>query len=266
MGYAMIKILTEKNHEEIESFIKRDSSRNYFIRLTLEKGLAGFYQIFGQYDGHVLMAIIFKRFSGNLQIYATDGFDANELSEKLKGLQFDKLISAASFCDKLDPLLFENIVEGAYLVELKNQRLLEKIYDRLDNQTVSLDLLAIADLEEITDIYKKVFTSYSSIPVMEKKLLSGRGRGYVLRKTGRIVAVAQSEFEEEKSALIVAVATEPDDQKKGYGSLLMGKLCHVLLGEGKRVFLQFDNPEAGKMYASMGFERFDQIKHYSKRQ
>lgn len=261
----MIKRLSGKYSEEIKALIRKDSCRNYFIRLTLEKGFIGFDQVFGQYEGDILTAVIFKRHSGNLQIYAVDGFDANEISLKLQAIQFDKLISAASFCDQLDPHLFEKVEHGAYLVELKHMALLKKGYGGVDAEGIELEPLIIKDLEEVSGIYKKVFSNYSSIQVMTQKLQSGRGRGYVLKVDGRIVSVAQSEFEEEKSALVVGVATDPKYQKRGYGSFVLGHLCNKLTHEGKGVFLQFDNPKAGQMYGAMGFEKIDQIKHYYKK-
>jgi predicted GNAT family acetyltransferase len=99
---------------------------------------------------------------------------------------------------------------------------------------------------------------------MEERIKSGRGRGLCIRRNGKIVAVAQSEFEMDTSALIVGVATDPASQGKGLGSTCVEALCSQLLKEGKDLYLQYDNMDAGRIYERLGFRPFDQVKHYEK--
>jgi len=41
-------------------------------------------------------------------------------------------------------------------------------------------------------------------------------------------------------------------------------LCKEMLAEGKKLYLQYDNADAGRLYGRLGFLPIDQVKHYTK--
>lgn len=116
--------------------------------------------------------------------------------------------------------------------------------------------LEVRDLPEVVEIYKTVFKGFSSLDYMEEKLLSTRGRGVVLKIDGRIVSVAQTDFESRNQAVIVGVATRPEGQGKGYAFACMMHLCRKLVNEGKTMGLLY---ERDVIYGRLGFKPIDQL-------
>ncbi len=258
----MIRKLDAAEYERLFSFASVDPARNYFILLGLISPKPVFQEVYAQFDSsEVIQAALFYRHSGNIQFYSRDSFEISGFSSVIKRLDFGKLIGPASYCDKfIDKDLFAAVEEGAILAALTDMK---KQYDFDDHHQVQA--LHISDLDEVESLYSSIFESYSKKSVMAEKLKSGRGRGVVIRKNGIIVSVAQSEFEMRGSALIVGVATRPGYRSKSLATQCLESLCKELMKEGKKLFLQYDNHEAGKIYERLGFVPFDQIKHYKSR-
>ena len=99
---------------------------------------------------------------------------------------------------------------------------------------------------------------------MEEKLKSKRGRGICIEEDVEILSVGQTDFEIEDAAIIVGMATRKKHRHKGMASQCLQKLCKDLLEEGKDLYLQYDNFQAGKIYERQGFEIIDQVVHLSK--
>ncbi|MFT9493788.1 GNAT family N-acetyltransferase [Anaerosolibacter sp.] len=257
----MIREILEEEYGEVLQFIEQDIGRNYFIRLGLENTKRVYERIIGEWDHEgKLKAVLFRRKLGNLQFYAWEHFDVEGFAESMGKMEFKALIGPASYCDSfLGKNLFSAVHGGAIIAKLAvdNHRLRTTVFDEID-------VLRVQDLDEVVAIYEKVFTGFSGKPVMEERLNSGRGRGLCIRRNGKIAAVAQSEFEMNHAALIVGVATDPEFQRKGLGTKCVEALCGQLLREGKDLYLQYDNIDAGRIYESLGFIPFDQVMHYEK--
>lgn len=119
--------------------------------------------------------------------------------------------------------------------------------------------LTCEDLPEVSALYDRVFDHHMSLKQMKEKLESGRGRGAVIRRGGCIVSVGQTEFEESGSALIVGVATAPEYRQQGLAEACLRSLSDSLLASGKTLWLQYDNPAAGKLYEKLGYELADRV-------
>lgn len=256
----MIKELIQSEYDKAYEFIKQDNARNYFIRLGFDSSKPVFEKIIGDWDDEEqLRAILLKRLSGNLQFYASGIYDVKGFAEVISGLEFDALISPRSYCDKLlDRNLFSSVKEGGFIAKLENSK------DGCFESYFEVEPLNIEDLDGVVHLYEQVFSSFSSKAVMEKRLSSGRGRGVCIKQEGRIASVVQSEFEETDSALIVGVGTAKEFQGKGLATKCLKVLCNKLLQEGKDLYLQYDNPEAGRIYEKLGFQPIDQVRYYKK--
>ena len=80
------------------------------------------------------------------------------------------------------------------------------------------------------------------------------GRTYGIFEGERLACAAQTSAESPLSAMIVGVATDPDFRGRGYAKASVLKLCADCLEEGRQfVCLFFDNPDAGRIYHSIGF-------------
>lgn len=250
----MIRRLLSSELNEVIEYISKDYARNYFIAVGLVKGNV-FKDIYIDEVKGDIKAVLFHRKSNNLQFCSYGDFDSNGFIEVINSLEFNYLISPNSFCEKLKPaLILEK--KGALISKLDES-------DFIDANE-NLDYLRVEDLDEVLEIYKAVFTGYPSKEFIRDKIISKRGRGVCAKENGKIVSVAQSEFETEHSSLIVGVATDVNHQNKGYGSSCVKALIKDLLQENKSVYLQYDNPDAGKIYTRIGFKEVDQVYHYKK--
>ena len=285
----MIEEIIFDYKNELMEFIKLDNARNYFIRLGLESEKDVFEKVYGYWnDEKRLTAALFKRVSGNLQFFAKDDFDADGFAEILRNLEYEYLISPESYCDVfLGRGLFELEREGAYIAKLEKSSWIEnrsqsetgqlknsvdtvepertKNSEKPNKQLGNIKKMTTTDIGEIAELYEEVFNSFSSDAVMRKKLETGRGRGVCIRAGNRILSVAQSEFENSNSAIIVGVATEKSHQGEGLATKCLESLISELIDEGKDLYLQYDNPQAGEIYKKLGFIDIDRVKHYKKK-
>ena len=88
--------------------------------------------------------------------------------------------------------------------------------------------LGVADVDQITDLYRKVFQSYP-FPIHNREYIKltmqENVRYFGVRKNGRLIAVASAEIDEEgKNAEMTDFATDPDFRGRKLGQLLLAKM------------------------------------------
>jgi len=235
-----MKELTIVDSLYIESLIAKDYARHYFIALGLKKGFDTYKKIYNHKDN-----ILFHRASGNLQLVRLND-DLGPIKDLIHKMDFKTLIGPRSTCYDLG---LKVVKEGAFIAELKKED-----YQYVDSHA---SRISIDDLQAIEDLYKKVFPGYPKLAYMEEKLLDKRGSGFMLA-SDHIMSVAQSDF----GQLIVGVATDPSDLRHGYAEVCMHALLHDMFKSESKVYLQYDNPIAGRLYEKLGFKIIDQVMHY----
>lgn len=254
----MIKEMFLEDKRELELLLREDIARNYFILLGLEAESSPYQAIYGDYTGGRLRALLFLRKTGTLQFFARGEFDLEAFTNLIEGLDYRSLIGPSSLCDGfLDRGLFSSFSEGAYIARLARDRGL-----RPEKSAYELRKIRREDLDEVEEIYRECFKSFASKGVMDRKLREKRGRGICLSEGGRIVSLAQSDFETPEAALLVGVATRKAYRGRGLASLCLSQLIYKLQGEPRELFLQYDNLEAGRIYERLGFEIYERVRHY----
>lgn len=243
-----------------KKLVEKDVARNYFILLGLSSKKQVFDRIYGEYTEGELIALLLRRNSGVLQFFALKEFDLDGFAKLISSLEYNALIGPKFFCEKfLDRGLFTSVKEGAYISKLDKNHIIEPIQIKNKIRDIS-----IKDLDEIIELYKNVFQSFSPKEIMEEKLSTGRGRGICIEEGGEIISLAQTDFETKDSAVIVGVATNNNYRCKGLATECIHLLSSTLVEEGKDVYLQYDNQEAGRIYERLGFIRIDQVIHCKK--
>lgn len=256
----MIKEIPIDEYNRLKDFLERDIARNYFILLGLSSKKQVYSNVYGEYDGNELRALLFRRNSGTLQFYSTGEFNIDGFVRLISALEYDVLIGPRSYCDKfLDKGVFTSVKEGAYISKLSKDHEIEPIKSKYNIRNIT-----VSDLDKIVELYKESFQSFSSKEIMEEKLNTSRGRGVCIEDDKGIISVAQTDFETMDGAVIVGVATDIKYRGKGLATECLIWLCNTLLKEGKDIYLQYDNLEAGRIYERLGFERIDQVIHCRK--
>lgn len=252
----MIREISHSEIDEMLKLLKNDVARNYFILLTLLSKIDSYDSIYGEWNNDELTAILLQRKSKTLQFYAKGIFDIDGFVDIISKLKYKSMISPSSYCDEfLDRGIFSTYVEASYISKLS----FETIYKSNPHQEVTK--LSVEDLGKAVELYTKVFNSHASRDIMERKILSSRGRGFCIKQDEDIISIAQTDFEGNGSALIVGVATDPKFQGKG----LATKCLQTLITELNRdLYLLYNNEEAGKLYEKLGFKVIDQVRHYKR--
>ncbi len=274
--------------QNVINYLYKDPARNYFIILGILDKKPVFKSLYVQYKDDNLTSVLFQRNSGSLQFYAeSEDFDAAEIKRLISTMDYTSLISPYSYSHLIyNKTLFSEFERRAYICRLKTEDLSRKClnvikdnYLDINNSINILDInnslnigekdfvlkpLDISMLDSLDELYKEVFSTYASKSIMKSRLSDKRGRGYVLYHNGRLISAVQSEFENPNLAVIVGVATSKAYQKRGLAGFLLELICSELLSEGKELYLQFDNSDAGRIYYKLGFKEVDRVGHYLK--
>lgn len=73
-------------------------------------------------------------------------------------------------------------------------------------------------------------------------------------KKERLVSTAQTTAASSRSAMVVGVATRPEERGHGYASAVVAELCRRSFAQGREFLcLFYDNPAAGRIYHRIGF-------------
>lgn len=111
---------------------------------------------------------------------------------------------------------------------------------------------------EIIGLFDKIpeFQGNNDVEEYSQTLKDGSRKTTILKVNNKIVSTASSTAETKDSAMIIGVATEPDDRfrKNGFASACVSLLVKELNSKGKSACLFYDNPAAGSIYKKMGFK------------
>jgi predicted GNAT family acetyltransferase len=235
----------------------QDRARNYFVCQTMIKSKSTYETVWLTEDES---AAVLKRKSGTVQIIVDDKKQSlgvyKEVYRQLMQMDWKRVIATAALKDALVSLgLPVTIKPGSFIARCMPEDWISHPVSHKGER------LEIEDLEEVVSLYRRVFTGFSSLDYMTGKILSGRGRGIIVREKGELLAVSQTDFESEYFALIVGVASHPDFRKMGYGEASFKLLGDLLVAEGKTLDLIYENPLAGCLYEKYGFKVYDQNYH-----
>ncbi|MDY0235198.1 MAG: GNAT family N-acetyltransferase [Gudongella sp.] len=254
----MITRLDKKEWSMIVPFLKENILENYFNILGLVSEKEIYEDIYVQHDkDEKIVSVLFIRKSGTLKFYAPSSFDYIEISNFLGTINFKNLIGPNSYCSLIKT---KNILtKSKKLTELCHL----KSYKELEtNYSEDICLIEFNELYKVIEIYNETFKSFASIDVLQQRILTSRGRIVGIYDNSRLVSVAGTDFETDNASLIVGVATIPEHRNKGYATKLVKYLSNILQNENKQVFLEYENPIAGKIYKDIGYCIVDSVYKY----
>lgn len=245
----------------LRTMAMRDCTQNYFVCYTLEKSPSAYKSVEIIQEDKAAVCI---RKSGNVQVVLDDKKVETgvykEIVDYLDTKEWHSVITTGAIKERLiQSGISANVKEGSYLSKCDAESW------RTSTSGYEVEPLVIQDLDEVVALYKCVFDGFAPLEYMRNKLKAARGRGYVYRAGGKIVSVAQTDFEKEDYALIVGVATHPDHRGKGYGKACFNRLGEDLIDEGKSLYLIYENDVAGRMYHNFGFSDYDRNFHLERK-
>lgn len=248
----MIRLLKNSDEDKVFEFLQHDTITNYFILqgLQREKYKKVYEKKWGEFNNEgKLLSVLLKRRTGNMQFFSETDYDISSFIKIMKEEEFQKIIGERNVLSRLiEKYGFSNILEGSFISKLESGEHLS--YVKVNEDLKKVD---ITDIDRIIELYKEVFQGFTPRELMAEKYLNNTGRGYYIEKDGKIASIAQSSYEQRDLAIIVGVATIPEYRNKGLATHCLVKLCQELIEEGKVLYLQYDNPSAGRLYKELGF-------------
>ncbi|MFB1049668.1 GNAT family N-acetyltransferase [Paraliobacillus sp. JSM ZJ581] len=251
----MIRKLTIEDDQHVQALIQQKPAENLFIIGDIEAfGYEQDFQtIWGDFDNGNLRAILLK-YEKNYIPFAIGTFDAEGFAEIInKDTNQPMLSGLKEITAQLEPYL-----------TITYQQKRETYYAKLTStdhlpslDIASVKLLATKDVDRLGDFLSQIPEFSSLVFNSEKKrrnIKKGVTRGYYIESDGKIISSASTAAENTKSAMVVAVATLEENQKKGLATQCLTKLCKDIVTEGKQLCLFYDNPNAGKLYKRLGFK------------
>ncbi|AWB46451.1 hypothetical protein DCC85_21280 [Paenibacillus sp. CAA11] len=111
----------------------------------------------------------------------------------------------------------------------------------------------------VENAFDRMVDAASQIPAAERMI--GNGNLYLWMKGDEPVSMAQISHRSARHGRINAVYTPAEFRKNGFASMLVARLCTLLLGEGLLPLLYADlsNPTSNKVYQNIGFQPCGQI-------
>lgn len=254
--------LEEKDRNEIVDALKNRIDVNFYIYADLEMGIIGKdFKVWKLQTSTPSYVLLIRK---NLVISYDTPLDCvghiREIVDKI-GLDRLKYINGS-------PNLLSRLNLDSCGYKLRSTTLLELNLSEYEFQP-KLDENYEFHTLETEDDFARLFRFYQSNPenaheypeseynyFIEKKISSLKHgcTSLVLKEGNEIVSAAAISNKSKYRAMIVSVATRADRRRRGFAQSTVSFLCNLAKQQGLlKLVLQFDNPNAGRLYKRIGF-------------
>jgi len=253
----MIKKIDFEDLKLILKYSLKDIARNYFICVGLLDAKKTYKEIYVFLDKDRIEGLFLLRQSGTSQLIYTGNKEKQEYIDFIQKNIQNKLITTRYYMNNVGITgLFREEKDDAYIAEKQNNILYEKFkYNFMELKEKNLD--------EVLNIYSNCFDHYAKKEQIKLEILNNFTRIYGI-KSNNLVSIIRTNCETNNSALIVGLATTKKFRNQGYGTECLKNLCNILNKENKKIFLQYNNLEAGRLYSKLGFINIDRVCHIKK--
>jgi hypothetical protein len=264
----MIRKLTESDRQSVLDYLYQEQAFNIFPIGDIEAfGFdKDFQRIYADFDSLGNYKSIFLRYRNNA-IYYSKTTDFNlDYFKIFKDDPFDFLSGKAELFLGIESALKDFKKDVMYFVEA------DKFSTNKNSFPYEIKQLKTAkEAEKLFYLFQKIkeFAPYHSDLdnfIGAKMTSINMGTTLYIEENGKIIASAATTAETTKSAMVVAVGTDPNYRKLGLASNLLEELLRIYLTEKKKTLcLFYDNPEAGSIYKRLGFKYLGMWNMYRRR-
>ncbi|MCL1950001.1 MAG: GNAT family N-acetyltransferase [Turicibacter sp.] len=256
----MIRKLNSADQEVLFSLLKRDPSKNLFIIGDIE--IYGyetdFQELWGEFDGTGNLMAVLLRYYDSFIFYGLEGYHREGFVNIIQKHQPNVISGTLEILQPFEHDFQRYKVRDTYFAECTAASLscLEGGLKEQVKVAVMEDALrlaaAVSQIEEFDSVKLESIESQAS--KLQKALQSKADRYYYIEEDGKIVSGIRTTAENSLSAMIVGVFTLPEYRKRGYTSVILGKMLTDLFQDKQSVCLFYDNPKAGNIYKRAGFQ------------
>lgn len=200
-------------------------------------------------------------YRGNVIVYSrNEDYDGKTVAEYLNEANPENISGKDEIIRRLVPYLKDRAARPMYLAKLNHigdeQRATYGSLMKRVRRLTEEDIPAAYDLYMTIDEFAYTYRRKSKEKAYDdiRQNISAIGRTYGIFEGEVLASVVQTSAENKRSAMVVGVATRPGMRGKGYARAAMLRLCQDCLEEMEFLCLFFDNPSAGRIYHSIGFQ------------
>lgn len=201
--------------------------------------------------------LLLQYFDSYILYSQSPDYDAAAAAEFLRGRKVDGISGKKELLDRLSPYFPEkdcrltymsrcNAVDPAFAAQCPAGVTVRELGPEDLDQTLAL----LRGIEEFSDTYHGEEQEREQLAQCWKcgGMMMGAFKGKCL------VSTAQTTAASSRSAMVVGVATRPDERGHGYASAVVAELCRRSFAQGREFLcLFYDNPAAGRIYHRVGF-------------
>lgn len=250
---------TEADRAAILAYIAAEPEINLFIygdvetvgvdkapvQVWAEPGSEGWdFLILQYFDSYIL-------YSQNL------AYDAETAAEFLRGRKVEGISGKKELLDRLTPYFPE---KSCRLTYMSRCNAVDPAFGGKLEAGIQVRELGPDDLDETLDLLRGIeeFSQTYRGEEQEREQLAQCWKcgGMMMGafRDGRLVSTAQITAATSRSAMVVGVATRPEERGHGYASVVVAELCRRSFAQGREFLcLFYDNPAAGRIYNRIGF-------------
>lgn len=247
--------MTEKDHQQILSFLSEEPSINLFIIGDLEAfGYhSEFQEIWAEFNEIEEIKALLLRFHQSFIPYTKGEFDVNGFAAIMQGYKKPIYLSGKTeLVEKFEP--FKELQLGKKQVTYFAECLTN---EHLGTNHLEINKAGLEDVDRIIDLrctIEEFYVRNDAREILVQSMESNTARTYYTEDNGIMTACVSTTAENSLSAMIVGVCTRKEYRRQGLATAIMQKLFQDVLSEGKILCLFYDNPEAGRIYKRLGFK------------
>ncbi len=254
----MIKKCREQDRQSVLEYLYTEAAYNIFIIGDIEHfGFdKDFQQIYIEEENNVIKAVLL-RYNKNAVYYTDDPHFNPDFMAIVNDYELSYFNGKYDVMKHVEPYIPAFKAKRSYFCSTnKNQLKLEKPHHPLVKKLTD----NLNDIERLFDLLHHISEfNYDEVEkenfVENKRKSLEMGSTYFIEEDGLIVSSVTVTAETTINGMVVAVATHSDYRQRGYATALMKQLMYEYLVEkNKDLCLFYDNPKAGHIYLSLGFE------------
>jgi len=249
-----LKKLTNDDHEDVLSlFAKEKINYNFLIDGFIKNNYQGDFKVFGEYEDHQLVSVLVNNYN-NITYFSQSDRDISMYLDLLRDLKYSKLSGPSTFLEKFAP--YVNVKENtlSYLgvvnsiaASRKHQEPI-RIISTEDEIRLQYDLLvSTSEFTESLPINKEEYVRSEY-----DRLKKTSDRTVYINLNDEMVASCATIMEDNNSAIVIGVVSNPKFRNMGYGTEVLIGLFKMLLEERKYPYLFYNNPAARSVYQNIG--------------
>lgn len=246
----MIRPIQESEMTELLEILWQDSAVNYFMLVSHLEHFSKIASIDGIFDNEKLIGALFKRHSGNVQIFTTSQLNGADISTYLGNSGISSLIGDYNCISELADTMGFKLISQASVLRLEPNDFIPLLH----SASIASRAVTPEDAEAIKELYRLCFSGSLSETLIRKNLEVQSGRGRAILNNGRVLAVVQTIFEQPHQAILYGVATLEEFRGQGYAALLLNEVIGEVTGEGKTIELLVESEIAKSLYYQLGFK------------